>query len=119
MRKIRFDRDDVVPILIMIVAVGIFLWIAYGLLMQDATAAPVEPKPFDHSNCQYPNRASNPPDGCDNSDPARPECMKIGLEDCDLPYMDGSTPISQAPAAPAPSHEVVTPPTVVNCTESK
>ena len=41
---------------------------------------------FDHSNCQYPNRLSNPVDGCDNSDPARPECMKIGIEDCDLPY---------------------------------
>lgn len=41
----------------------------------------------DHSNCQYPNRLSNPPDGCDNSDPARPECVtKFGTEDCDIPY---------------------------------
>lgn len=31
---------------------------------------------FDHSNCQYPNRWSNPADGCDNSDPAVPECIK-------------------------------------------
>lgn len=31
--------------------------------------AAVEP-PFDHSVCQYPYRASNPADGCDNSDPA-------------------------------------------------
>jgi hypothetical protein len=44
-------------------------------------------KPFDHSNCQYPNRLSNPPNGCDNSDPARPECVtKFGTEDCDIPY---------------------------------
>ena len=32
--------------------------------------------PFDHSNCQYPDRWSNPKDGCDNSDPAVPECIK-------------------------------------------
>lgn len=31
---------------------------------------------FDHSNCQYPYRWSNPVDGCDNSDPAVPECIK-------------------------------------------
>lgn len=31
---------------------------------------------FDHSNCQYPDRWSNPIDGCDNSDPAVPECIK-------------------------------------------
>lgn len=33
-------------------------------------------KPFDHSNCQYPDRWSNPVDSCDNSDPAVPECIK-------------------------------------------
>lgn len=33
-------------------------------------------QPFDHSNCQYPDRWSNPPNGCDNSDPAVPECIK-------------------------------------------
>lgn len=32
--------------------------------------------PFDHSDCQYPERWSNPPQGCDNSDPAVPECIK-------------------------------------------
>ncbi len=32
--------------------------------------------PFDHSNCQYPYRWSNPENGCDNSDPAVPECIK-------------------------------------------
>lgn len=26
--------------------------------------------------CQYPDRWSNPPGGCDNSDPAVPECIK-------------------------------------------
>lgn len=31
---------------------------------------------FDHSTCQYPDRWSNPSNGCDNSDPAVPECIK-------------------------------------------
>lgn len=26
--------------------------------------------------CQYPDRWTNPPGGCDNSDPAVPECIK-------------------------------------------
>jgi hypothetical protein len=33
-------------------------------------------KPFDPANCQYPDRWSNPVGGCDNSDPAVPECIK-------------------------------------------
>lgn len=41
---------------------------------QPASAS--ETAPFDHSNCQYPDRWSNPVDGCDNSDPAVPECIK-------------------------------------------
>lgn len=42
---------------------------------------------FDHSNCQYPERWTNPADSCDNSDPAVPECIKSfsteqGEKDC-------------------------------------
>jgi len=33
---------------------------------------------FDHSNCQYPYRASNPLNGCDNTDPACPLEIKGG-----------------------------------------
>jgi hypothetical protein len=55
--------------------------------------APAESRPqpaaaaFDHSNCQYPERWTNPVDGCDNSDPAVPECIKAfsteqGEKDC-------------------------------------
>lgn len=57
------------------------------------TVMPVQTKPqpayasFDHSNCQYPDRWTNPADGCDNSDPAVPECIKAfsteqGEKDC-------------------------------------
>lgn len=44
----------------------------YPTNSKEATAAVA----FDHSNCQYPDRWSNPVDGCDNSDPAVPECIK-------------------------------------------
>lgn len=42
---------------------------------------------FTHENCQYPDRWTNPVDGCDNSDPAVPECIKAfsteqGEADC-------------------------------------
>ena len=33
---------------------------------------------FDHSQCQYPNRLSNPANGCDNTDPACPAEIKGG-----------------------------------------
>ena len=56
------------------------------LIVGISTALPVETRtqpaeasetvPFDHSNCQYPERWTNPPNGCDNSDPAVPECIK-------------------------------------------
>lgn len=50
---------------------------------QPASAA----QAFDHSNCQYPYRWTNPANGCDNSDPAVPECIKEfsteqGEKDC-------------------------------------
>jgi len=40
------------------------------------TAGRCADKLFSHENCQYPDRWSNPIDGCDNSDPAVPECIK-------------------------------------------
>lgn len=58
-----------------------------GLMVVGISAAlPVQTRPqpasaeqaseFDHSNCQYPDRWTNPANGCDNSDPAVPECIK-------------------------------------------
>lgn len=99
----RFDRHDVIPAVVAALIVAALLVWGYIALVPPASAAVPE---FDHSNCQYPNRLSNPPDGCDNSDPARPECMKFGLEDCDLPYQDGSTPISTPSVDPAASQSV-------------
>ena len=50
----------------------------------------VEKEPFDHSLCQYPPRPTNPPDGCDNSDPADP--TEIYKEEPKTPVIAPETP---------------------------
>lgn len=56
--------------------------IIVGLLIGLAAAELVKPTPPAANAqqsapiCQYPDRWSNPPGGCDNSDPAVPECIK-------------------------------------------
>lgn len=73
---------------------------------QPASASPS----FDHSQCQYPARTTNPPDGCDNSDPANPYCAVKGLpENCDDPNIPNATndkldypPESQVPNTAQP-----------------
>lgn len=102
----RFYKEDVWPIVVVVLVVAALAVWGYVALVPPVGAAAADPVPFDHSNCQYPNRVSNPPDGCDNSDPARPECMKIGIEDCDLPRQDGSIPISTPSVDPAASQSV-------------
>lgn len=99
----RFYKEDVWPAVIAFLVVAALLIWGYVALVPPAGAAAADPVPFDHSGCQYPNRLSNPPNGCDNSDPARPECMKFGTEECDLPYADGSTPIKTENVVPAAS----------------
>lgn len=38
---------------------------------------------FDHEQCQYPSRTTNPPDGCDNSDPCDTlDAVKGGSGEC-------------------------------------
>lgn len=79
-------------VMALIASVGWSLAI-YGMVRANQDAVP-----FDHSQCQYPSRASNPVDGCDNSDPARPECMKLGEEDC---HVDGApTEMPSVPVQP-------------------
>lgn len=46
---------------------------------------------FDHSGCQYPDRTTNPVDGCDNTDPCDPAQVKGGSGDCVDPTSQGST----------------------------
>lgn len=61
-------------------------------------------KPFDHSDCQYPDRWSNPQFGCDNSDPAVPECIKAfsteqGEKDCIAAFVATNQPAQPSKAA--------------------
>lgn len=63
---------------------------------------------FDHSDCQYPNRDTNPPNGCDNSDPACPETIKYGY-DCEPKTAE---PVTEQPTAPVQSAPT---PTVNSC----
>lgn len=56
--------------------IGILVGLIAAQLIPVAKAETPAPVQFDHSNCQYPDRWSNPVDGCDNSDPAVPECIK-------------------------------------------
>jgi len=70
-------------LVLQIVVVGTLLIAPAQTRPQPASAA----QAFDHSNCQYPDRWSNPVDSCDNSDPAVPECIKAfsteqGEKDC-------------------------------------
>jgi hypothetical protein len=99
----RYKEKAYLLLITSIIVVGL-MYIAFVFITFRDIAHAVPAIPFDHSNCQYPNRLSNPPNGCDNSDPARPECMKYGTEDCDIPYPEPleivDTPItpSEAPS---------------------
>jgi len=89
-------------------AVIILTAFAAGMLMPRPYIAALdgEPAPFDHSNCQYPERWSNPKDGCDNSDPAVPECIKASYskeseQACIDAFVKANTPATNADTAPA------------------
>ena len=106
----KLDRKDVIPVLLAGIIIGFLLYAGYKLIVDEPIfGSPAAAAQFDHSQCQYPNRETNPPDGCDNSDPARPECMKFGTEDCNIPVQDEPTPVSTPIVAPAPSDEVKIP----------
>lgn len=68
---------------------------------------------FDHSNCQYPERWTNPANGCDNSDPAIPECIKAAYSQesekaCQDAFVKQYNEQNQPPVVTQP----VTPPVV-------
>lgn len=108
MNKQRWN-EVIFPALVIIVAITMFIVITVFLFTDKGYGKSVDLVPvisFDHSKCQYPNRLSNPIDGCDNSDPARPECMKFGTEDCDLPTQDELESVSEPIVAPTASESV-------------
>ena len=63
---------------------------------------------FDHTNCQYPDRWSNPADGCDNTDPAVPECIKAfstkaGEDACIAAFVAQHEPAATTPTVTTPA----------------
>lgn len=80
-----------------------------GSRTQPASAAPAA---FSHEDCQYPNRWSNPAEGCDNSDPAVPECTKAWetqaaeqacIADFVKQHEAAAAPVTTTPATAAPA----------------
>lgn len=56
--------------------------IQHAMPLNTAQSKPIEEN-FDHANCQYPFRTTNPANGCDNSDPCDPaSAVKGGSGDC-------------------------------------
>ena len=47
---------------------------------------------FDHSQCQYPDRTTNPPNGCDNTDPCDPADAAKGGSGACTPAQASITP---------------------------
>ncbi len=59
------------------------LTILLGTETRPQTALANPQVPFDHSECQYPDRTTNPHDGCDNSDPCDTQsAVKGGSGEC-------------------------------------
>lgn len=70
---------------------------------QSTPPAMVQAQTFDHSNCQYPDRTTNPSNGCDNSDPCDPANVKGGSGDCtDKPSETITVPEPVKPVEQAP-----------------
>lgn len=60
-------------VLITLIGVTLMLMLIPNDMRRQSVSAIQE---FDHTNCKYPHRWSNPPQACDNSSPAVPECIK-------------------------------------------
>lgn len=58
-----------------------------------------KPVKFDHSQCQYPERTTNPPNGCDNSAPCDPSNVKGASGEC-KPQPPQPTSPPEAPKTP-------------------
>ena len=80
--------------LLAVAAIMLGLATANVLLMAPAATSNADSMPSDQSQCQYPNRPTNPAGGCDNSDPCDPaDAAKGGSGDC-LPQSSTQEPVS-------------------------
>lgn len=86
-----------------ILSIGLSILIVTPLAVYLACAGNVEAvSEFDHSQCQYPYRTTNPADGCDNTDPCDPLKTKGGGGDCE----PETKPVVTIPVAPIPETNV-------------
>lgn len=75
----RFDKAMGGLLIVQLIVLGTLIFAPAQTRTQPASASPA----FDHSHCQYPTRTTNPPDGCDNSDPCDPlSAVKGGSGEC-------------------------------------
>lgn len=95
----RKDKIQLIVIWGLAALLGIALYVFY--LMYTNTPANAHQQ-FDHSQCQYPLRSTNPPDGCDNSDPCDPaDAVKGGSGEC-KPAKDYEPGSQKDPTPPDP-----------------
>lgn len=79
-------------IALIVVALAIFIFACFMILPQSKIDA-VEGS--QKSECQYPLRSTNPPDGCDNSDPCDPaNAVKGGSGECTETQVSQEQPMS-------------------------
>jgi hypothetical protein len=84
-------------------AIILLAFYATGYVIGQSNPLPsVQAQSFDHSQCQYPDRTSNPVDGCDNTDPCDPANVKGGDGSCSdalpaQPVIEPVAPVTQAP----------------------
>ena len=78
-------------------------WTLGTFMIGQQTPAPAaQAQTFSHDQCQYPDRTTNPPNGCDNSDPCDPSNVKGGSGDCVAVPVE-PTPVVSEPLEPAPA----------------
>lgn len=111
----RKDKIQLVVIWGFVAVMFSAIYIAYAIYTNTPANAAVAD--FDHSTCQYPDRWSNPKDGCDNSDPAVPECIKAWqTKESEQACIDAFVAANQQPVETVPTPTpVVEPQPVANC----
>lgn len=87
------------------IIIGLLIGLIAAQLVSPSPKPTEAQAPFSHANCQYPDRWTNPPNGCDNSDPAVPECIKAfsteqGEKDCIAYYVAQHPVTTSEPIAP-------------------
>lgn len=87
---------------VIILSIVVVVLISVAVVASKQEASGVENRSFDHSVCQYPNRSTNPPEGCDNSDPCNPQDAAKGGSGACVSVPATTTTITPPAEQPAP-----------------